>query len=162
METGSTSPDFKRRNILLVNPRFQLKYSLYVVTWLIPMIVVFPLITYELFEYIIRISSHLNLPPEAVKDLTSTRRSVILLLVLAEISFILATFLISLRVSHKIAGPVYKLRKRIREAAQGDWGPALNFRNADHFSELADDFNELRAKYSSATPAKSKKAIQAD
>lgn len=47
--------------------------------------------------------------------------------------------------SHKIAGPIYGIRKYMRDVARGTIEPrTVRVRKADFFQELAEDFNELQ------------------
>jgi methyl-accepting chemotaxis protein len=45
--------------------------------------------------------------------------------------------------SHKIAGPLYKLRVFLQKAREGKLQESLKFRKGDHFTELADDYNAM-------------------
>ncbi|TWT85608.1 signal transduction histidine-protein kinase BaeS [Posidoniimonas polymericola] len=47
------------------------------------------------------------------------------------------------RFSHSIAGPVVRLKRVIGELADGRQVPSVEFRKADHWHDLADDFNRL-------------------
>ena len=56
-------------------------------------------------------------------------------------AFIGIVFLISIFQSHKIAGPMYKLRKFLKMVADGKPTGRLFFRKGDNFPEVAEDFN---------------------
>jgi len=47
----------------------------------------------------------------------------------------------TIKLSHRFVGPIYRLRKTIREVAQGDPPPRLQFRDFDFWQGLAQDFN---------------------
>lgn len=49
----------------------------------------------------------------------------------------------SIKLSHRFAGPIYRLRKTIRTIADGKPIPRLKFRDADYWHGLADDFNTM-------------------
>jgi hypothetical protein len=51
-----------------------------------------------------------------------------------------------LRVSNRFAGPMFRLRKSLRELAQGKPVAAVQFRQGDFWQEFADDFNTVAAK----------------
>ena len=58
--------------------------------------------------------------------------------------FLLAvTFLISIFLSHRIAGPVYRMRKVFEAARSGPLPQSVKFRKDDHFNELAQEYNLL-------------------
>lgn len=47
-----------------------------------------------------------------------------------------------LMLSHRIVGPIYKMRKYMKKEANSQLRPPLEFRKRDFFIELAQDFNE--------------------
>lgn len=58
--------------------------------------------------------------------------------------FLLPVFVVdTIKLSHRFAGPVYALRKALREIAQGEKPRRLKFRKHDFWHELADDYNAL-------------------
>ena len=70
------------------------------------------------------------------------KKELILFLVAWQIGFAIFVFIISIFQSHKIAGPIYKLRKLLDEIKNGSIPQNIRFRNGDHFFDLADDVNE--------------------
>lgn len=65
---------------------------------------------------------------------------------------LIITFTFGLILSHRMAGPVRRIREHLRQIGQGDLTGRLKLRPRDSFQELADDLNmlreELRAKVS--------------
>ena len=61
------------------------------------------------------------------------------------ISIVIATVLM-LFYSHRLAGPVYKLRKGLEKMIEGDYGEKLVFRKGDEFQGLAEVINRLQDK----------------
>jgi hypothetical protein len=47
----------------------------------------------------------------------------------------------TLRLTNRFVGPVYRLRRALREAAEGNVSRPLQFRDDDFWREVADDFN---------------------
>ncbi len=45
--------------------------------------------------------------------------------------------------SHRVAGPLYKLTQFFQLAKQGDLHTELYFREKDHFKEIADEYNQM-------------------
>ncbi len=76
--------------------------------------------------------------------LQEVRKQMMWLLILLQGLFLAITFIISVFLSHRIAGPIYKLRKHIEMAKRGIF-EVVRFREKDHFKELAEDFNDLSA-----------------
>jgi methyl-accepting chemotaxis protein len=51
---------------------------------------------------------------------------------------------ISLRMSHRIAGPIYRFERVVKSVIAGDYDTtAIRLRKGDEFQELADDLNEM-------------------
>ncbi len=62
---------------------------------------------------------------------------------LAEVVTLGVLFFLALRITHHIAGPVYRLEKNLKEMALGNFEMKTTFRYRDEFSELAEATNEL-------------------
>jgi nitrogen fixation/metabolism regulation signal transduction histidine kinase len=131
-----------RRRTLLINRPFQLRFCIYVSAWVLALCFIYPLIVANLFDYFAR---YIAMDPthSDIGTLYATRKSVVSLLVVTEGVFILLTFLLSLFMSHRIAGPIYKLRRNFGELSKGGFDRKLYFRKKDYFPELADDFNQM-------------------
>lgn len=50
------------------------------------------------------------------------------------------------RSSNRFAGPLYRLRRCLRDLIEGVPVPPLNFRDGDFWSDVADEFNAVSAK----------------
>lgn len=48
-----------------------------------------------------------------------------------------------LKFTHRFAGPVVRLRRMMRELADGEQVPTLKFREGDYWLDLADEFNRI-------------------
>jgi hypothetical protein len=70
------------------------------------------------------------------------RNSLVLFLVLLHLGFTCLTFLSCIFFSHKIAGPIYKLKKYLSEVRANTTKGPLFFRKGDYFLDLADDVNQ--------------------
>ncbi|MBI4043000.1 MAG: hypothetical protein HY391_05955 [Deltaproteobacteria bacterium] len=60
-----------------------------------------------------------------------------------------AIFLLSIFVSHRIAGPVFALQRRFESLAAGAYQPLFQLRPTDALQDLKDEFNFLMQKYRS-------------
>ena len=49
---------------------------------------------------------------------------------------------VGLWISHRVAGPIYRMRRHLQEAAAGRAPQPIRFRQGDYFQELADAYNE--------------------
>jgi hypothetical protein len=64
--------------------------------------------------------------------------------------FLLPVFVIdTVKISHRFAGPIYSLRRTMREVADGRPPRKLQFREGDFWHELAADYNAMIARLSS-------------
>lgn len=59
----------------------------------------------------------------------------------------LAAIGVTLFVSHRIAGPMFRFEKDIKRVASGDLSVRINLRHKDQFSEMADAFNEMASSF---------------
>jgi hypothetical protein len=67
------------------------------------------------------------------------------LLVLA---FLMPVFVVdTVKLSHRFAGPIYALRRALREIAQGEKPRRLKFRKRDFWHDLANDYNAVLTKF---------------
>jgi nitrogen fixation/metabolism regulation signal transduction histidine kinase len=51
----------------------------------------------------------------------------------------------SIKLSHRFAGPIFSLRRAIREIAAGNPPRKLKFRRRDFWQDLAQDYNAMLA-----------------
>ena len=131
-----------RRSIFLINKPFQFRFAFYVCSWLLALSFVYPLIVYSLFDVFVRYASaDPNGPP--VQTLHDLRYQVLFLLALLQVVFLFVSFLISIFMSHRIAGPLHKLSLFFAQAKAGNLKAELHFRDKDHFQDLPAQYNEM-------------------
>lgn len=135
-----------RRSTFLINRPFQLRFSLYVCSWIFGLSLVYPLLIHQLFEKFLRYAAQDPMGPP-LEALHKTREDIVWLLVILQGLFLLIVFLMSIFMSHRIAGPLFKLRSFLESARQGEFSRALNFRKTDYFQELAHGYNSMMDKF---------------
>jgi nitrogen fixation/metabolism regulation signal transduction histidine kinase len=133
---------FKKRRNVLINRPFQMRFSFYVCSWLFVLSLIYPMIIYNLFDYFLQRASQNPFGP-AVSEIAIARTEMIRWLVLMQVLFLSVTFVVSILISHRIAGPLYKLKLFLEKARDGQFWDQLNFRNYDHFQDLARSFNDM-------------------
>jgi len=101
------------------------------------------MIVYNLYGQIIDQAIQYAAPESAKIGAQSARSMMMWMLIILELLFIGVVFLISLFISHRIAGPIYKLTLFFDKARSGDFQSKLAFREKDHFQDLAQDYNDL-------------------
>ena len=131
-----------RRSIFLINKRFQLRFSFYVCSWIFVLSLVYPVGIVGFFNKLIGVADFYQ-ALDVKEYLESVKHPVFWRLIFFHALFMGFIFLLSLFVSHKIAGPLYKLGQFFEEAKTGKLNPNLTFRKADHFTELAESYNEM-------------------
>jgi hypothetical protein len=58
--------------------------------------------------------------------------------------FLLPVFVVdTIKLSHRFAGPIYRMRQVVRSLAQGGQFTPIKFRDFDFWQGLADDFNQM-------------------
>ena len=133
-----------KRRIYLINPSFQIRFSLYVCFLLFLSSLIYPLTIYDLMN---NFMEHMyTTSPEDVAELSQKRTSLIIILALWQLGFIALAFIISIFLTHKVAGPLYKLQQFFSAIGQGSDNGTLKFRGGDYFHEVADSYNEAIGK----------------
>ncbi|OFZ54729.1 MAG: hypothetical protein A2428_00890 [Bdellovibrionales bacterium RIFOXYC1_FULL_54_43] len=131
-----------RRGIFLINGRFQIRFAIYVCTGLFALSFIYPVIIYNLFGYFL---NYLRVDPSgpAFPVIEKTRMEILWFLIFFQAIVMALAFLISIFISHRIAGPLYKLGRFFQQAKTGNLTEELAFRKKDHFPELADQYNDM-------------------
>lgn len=135
------TPHRIRRKKYLINTQFQLYWlvRVFMIAFAVLVSLAFSiglyLITTPNTELTGSIEQLIFNPRWTVVPLKATLSFWILLTLLAWISF---------RMSHKIAGPIYRFRRVVESVTAGDYdiGP-IRLRKRDEFQELADDLNKM-------------------
>lgn len=124
---------FHKRSIFLVNPSFQLKFSLIVCSIILISTLIYPVIIYDFFQLVLANSPNVS---GAMKD---AQKDLIYYLILIQAVIILLVFLVFIFFTHKIAGPLYKLKAHLLGIREGQPVTPLAFRNGDYFHDVADE-----------------------
>ncbi len=125
-----------KRSIFVINPAYQYKFSLFICIIVFIGSLIYPITIYELYGKII------SLQPGKAAQFSSSREDLLLLLSVIQFAFLGIIFVVSIFMSHKTAGPMYKLQNYLRDIHQGGEIKGLYFRGGDNFSEIADEVNQ--------------------
>lgn len=127
------------RRILLINRPFQIRFAIYVCSWLFVLSVIYPMLVSQLYDWF---TQYVSADPSGplFSYIQKSRHDMLFWLTLMQVCFMLMTFLMSLFMSHRIAGPLYKLSKFLNGLRNGSLSK-IGFRKNDHFQELAADYN---------------------
>ena len=133
-----------KRTIFLINPSFQLKFSFIVSSMILISTLIYPVIILDFFNLV---SQRL---PSLAQEISIVKSDLILYLILIQIVLALVVFLSFIFFTHKIAGPLYKLRIHLEGIREGKPITELTFRKGDYFHEVADEVSlfieSIRAK----------------
>lgn len=129
-----------RRRILLIDREFQLKFSFFVTSWVLVLSVVFPSILYSSIETFLRILSR-KVDPTTLQGIQNFQAELVTAIVLFMIVISVTIFLIAMYVSHRVAGPVYKIKTALARWKRGNVEEEIVLRKSDHFKDLADSYN---------------------
>lgn len=124
---------FYKRSVFLINPSFQLKFSLIVCSIIVISTLIYPVIIYDFFKMMV------SLLPNVPDKLIAARNELITYLVFIQVVVTLLTFVVFIFITHKIAGPLYKLKNHLAAIREGKEITPLTFRNGDHFQDVAEE-----------------------
>jgi methyl-accepting chemotaxis protein len=139
---------FRRRHFF-IDKHLQTKYLLLTILLLLSYSLIFVILIF--LPYILPI--HFNLPleerAEAARVLLALNKSVWPALLVA----ILILGVLSIFITHKIVGPIYRLKKALGEMIEGNLDVRVTLRKGDDLQELADHVNQLSAMLSTSLAA---------
>jgi methyl-accepting chemotaxis protein len=122
----------------LINPNFQWRFAILFSTAVLVFTSVFPIFTFTILDSLEK-TTLFRENAAARLALAQTRSDFLLFLLL----FILCAFFLAIFHSHRIAGPLYKLRISMVAMQQGVLDRHIQFRTKDNFQELAEGFNAM-------------------
>jgi nitrogen fixation/metabolism regulation signal transduction histidine kinase len=130
------------RKHLVINPVFQVKFALLFTLAVLVFSSIFPIFVYTLFGTMEQYDFFAK-NASAMQSLREARFDLSIFLGLTTLLTAATAFALALFHSHRIAGPLYKLRMSMVAMQQGVLDCHIRFRNKDNFPELADGFNAM-------------------
>ena len=124
---------FYKRSVFLINPAFQLRFSLIVCSVILISTLIYPIIIYDFFGMVIRTV------PNVSENIIDAQKDLIFYLVLIQSVITLLVFISFIFFTHKIAGPLYKLKQHLTRIREGEAISPLTFRNGDYFHDVAEE-----------------------
>ncbi|MFA5275583.1 MAG: methyl-accepting chemotaxis protein [Candidatus Omnitrophota bacterium] len=132
----------KRRKIRIVKMEFQRAFILKFCA-----VIVLSALIILVIVYLLSLSSTTTVFENSRLMIKSTADFVLPLLILSSLVSIVAagtvTFIITLFISHRIAGPIYRLEKDIEEANNGNLAVNIQVRKKDELQNLAKSLNRM-------------------
>jgi len=124
-------------------PRFQAKFvSILVGGAILQIAFTYSVVAYFVSQNYQMLVKYAGVEPEILAILTAELKSLVWVMSGASLLFILGTILLGSIFSHRVAGPIYALKRTIRDIQAGK-PVRLRFRDGDEFTEVADEFNSL-------------------
>ena len=133
------------RRIFIINPEFQYKFCLIICGIVFLVSLLYPVVVYDLIHMLetnyqeIQASLPAGSPQINFEELYKGTMFILFLIIAAVLCL---TFVVSILISHKIAGPMYKMTMFLRSIREGGAIHELTFRDGDQFEEVAEELNE--------------------
>jgi methyl-accepting chemotaxis protein len=124
---------FYKRSVFLINPRFQLRFSLIFAGLVFISSLIYPVI---FMDFISELAAK---NPGMIESTAKAKQELLIYLVPIQLLFTLLAFIASIFLTHKIAGPMYKLKNHLADIRQGEPISPLEFRHSDHFQDVAEE-----------------------
>jgi hypothetical protein len=124
---------FYKRSTFLINPGFQLSFSLIVCSIIFISSLIYPLI---LVDFLAEIMTRF---PTLQPNMKIAQKDLIIFLGLIQLMYIAIVFIMFIFLTHKIAGPLHKLKNHLSKIREGNPITPLTFRNGDHFHDVAEE-----------------------
>lgn len=130
------------RKQIIINPAFQIRFSLLFTLAVLVFASIFPIFVWTVFESMEN-HSLFSRSTAAIAAFQQARSEMALVLIVLGIVTAILAFALAIFTSHRIAGPLYKLRISMVAMQQGVLNQHIKFRTKDNFQELADGFNAM-------------------
>lgn len=128
---------FYKRTVFLINKPFQLKFSLIVTSIVLITTTIYPFIIYDFFNILTLQKTQIP------QNIIAAQKEMIFYLILIQAVVALLVFIFFIFVGHKIAGPIYQLKKHLRSIKEGNPITPLSFRSGDYFNDLAEEVTQF-------------------
>jgi len=126
---------FYKRSTFLINPPFQLRFTLVVCGLLFISTLIYPFLLLDFFNELVRRN------PSAAANVEEAKTEFIIFLGIIQLVFMGFVFLLLIFMTHKVAGPLYKLKNHLAAIRQGEPITPLTFRDGDHFPDVAEEIS---------------------
>ena len=134
-----------RRKILIINPQFQYKLMAYFMGLSLMSIFIFYCSTVYFFYRVKEKGLELDLPTDHLyfKFVSEQVLMMNITFAVASILLLCIIFIGSLYISHRIAGPIYRYTRHVREHLEHGTLKELSFRDGDFFPEIEKEYNDM-------------------
>ena len=124
---------FYKRAVYIINPPFQITFSLIVCSFIIISSVIYPII---LIDFLNELGTRY---PQIAENMKFAQTDLILYLGAIQLFIVVLVFIVFIFFTHRIAGPMHKLKMHLSKIRQGEPITPLTFRSGDHFHDVAEE-----------------------
>lgn len=141
-------PQQNRRRTYLINPRFQWRFIGFMAIVSLLAISILFVSNILFFRNMEHEALSVGLTPDnPYFDFLQEQKAALSTLYFAVSALVFVVMMgLGILYSHRIAGPLYHLDRKMRRIADGEEPSPLNFRRRDQFAELAASFNAMIGK----------------
>jgi methyl-accepting chemotaxis protein len=139
-----------KRKVYLINPKFQLNIVGKFAIFSMLNIAIFYSCFYAFYSKFYNKGLSLGLPKNHAFFVFLSDQKYIFdsIFVVASAISILALIIFGILLSHKIAGPMYRMRMHLKSCGEEKTFKQVKFRKGDYFTDVQDSFNEMVDKIS--------------
>ncbi len=124
-----------KRSIIIVDSKFQLRFSALICVVILVLSAFYPLVIYQVLT---NISEKF---PQSAEHIASMKTNLVNFLILCQAFFGILIFITCIFFTHKVAGPLYKLKQYLANLRHVGFERKLSFRDGDYFKDVADEVN---------------------
>ncbi len=137
--------DLKRRTQILIAKSFQIRFAVLLSLVGIAVTAVVGIVLYIVFFRTQTLITQTNvILSQEVIEFLQYRHSLFVYSLFGTFVVVTLTLLVvGIYISHRLAGPIFALSRRMNDVAQGNFTAVLQLRETDEFQELKDKFNTL-------------------
>ena len=129
-----------RREIVVVNPRLQYKYLV------LPLLIALTTAVSLLVLFIIQAGVFRGFAegdPDLAAAVSRVQLYSTIIAAAVLIAHVVLVLLLGLVVSHKVAGPIFRIKKSLEDVAGGNLNVRIHLRPGDQLTDVADAFNHM-------------------
>jgi hypothetical protein len=124
---------FYKRAVYIINPAFQITFSLIVCSFIIISSIIYPVI---LIDFLNEIAVRY---PQIAENMKFAQKDLMIYLGGIQLFIVILVFIMFIFFTHRIAGPMHKLKMHLSKIRQGEPITPLTFRSGDHFHDVAEE-----------------------
>jgi len=129
-----------KRSILLIDPKFQIKFSFLICIIILIANSIYPFVIYDNYSQFIQFSQ--KYAPQFSTKLIQNKNELMVVLIIWQVAFFILSFGVMIFFTHKIAGPIFKLKQFFSNLRTTSKYTPLYFRKGDYFQEIVEEYNQ--------------------